>query len=90
MDVYEVIGICDGSYINRSGVAIYGYRFYFKNTKELVTKENANIKSEGFSVESCWMSKLNVDNMGFLPAIGDRVRLLYNRYGNVQSLQIAE
>lgn len=76
--MYEVIGIAHRQYTNKQGKAVSGYNLY-------VTYEDRS--TNGLACMREWISDPVMEDSGI--SIGDKVNLLYNRYGRVESIKIA-
>lgn len=83
MDEFIVIGITDGSYTGKDGRLHKGLRLYLQGTRNLVSREGSEYNSEGYQVFNEWVPNMVVNESGFIPSVGDRINLLYNRYGNI-------
>ena len=75
--MYEVIGIEHRQYTNKQGRFVSGYNLYFTFPKR---------NMDGVATHSEWCRDDVVQDSGV--AVGDKVDLLYNRYGKVESIRI--
>ena len=75
--MYEVIGIEHRQYTNKQGRLVSGYNLYFTFSKR---------NMDGVACQSEWCRDDVVQDSGV--AVGDKVDLLYNRYGKVESIRI--
>lgn len=75
--MYEVIGLEHRQYTNKQGRQVSGYNLY-------VTFEKKNV--DGMACFQEWCSDSVVKDSGV--DVGDKVDLLYNRYGKVESIRI--
>ena len=83
MDEYVVVGVTDGSYTGKDGRFHKGLRFFLQGTKALVSRDAAEYASEGYSTSNIWIANGVVSEAGFIPSVGDKISLFYNRYGSV-------
>lgn len=74
--MYKVIGIEMIDYVNKSNKRVTGMRLHC-----CFEKDNCN----GVCVDSFY---INNDKINFIVELGDFVEPLYNKYGNVQSIQV--
>lgn len=75
-EILEVLGYEHVQYVNKSGRQVIGMRLYLVYDSDRVT---------GSGCESVWIS-------GDLtpPALGSKVRLMYNRFGRCISFQLID
>lgn len=84
MNEFEVVGVEDGSYTSKKDGSVHrGVRLHFKSMQMCREKEGAEVHAEGYPVESEWISMDTVKEVGFIPNIGDKIKVFYNRYGTV-------
>lgn len=75
--MYEVIGLEHRQYTNKQGRQVSGYNIY-------VTFEKKNM--DGIACFQDWCSDAAVKESGV--CVGDKVDLLYNRYGKIESVRL--
>lgn len=80
-EIYEVIGVrsVNGT-SKRTGNVYSGMNVY-------LTCERAHV--DGLACESIYVSQKAIDDGGYIPHVGDYVRLSYNRFGNVAGICVA-
>ena len=76
----KVVGIKNVSYDRKSdGRHIEGYEIHF-------TYPSKNIVGEG--CDRAFLSTTVVENAGGVPAVGDEVNFVYNRFGKVAGFEV--
>lgn len=85
MEQYEVIGLEDGSYLSKKdGLEHKGIRIHLKSDKMIPDKhEPGMVNPEGYSVTTEWISESVVKETGFIPSLGDHIKVFYTRWGTV-------
>lgn len=76
-DVYELVGIRGVSFKGSDGSEVEGTNLY-------LTYEDDYI--DGVGTERVFVTSKRFDTLSFVPEIGDRCRLMYNKYGKIADI----
>lgn len=77
MAVYELVGIRKTDFTGSQGENVSGYNLYF-------TYEDDKI--DGLGVNRVFVSQRLYSQLTYLPDLGKRCQILYNRYGKVADI----
>ena len=76
-DVYELVGIRGVSFTGSDGKQVEGTNLYLTYEDEYI---------EGVGVEKVFVTSRRFSSLSFVPEIGARCRLLYNKYGKIADI----
>mgnify|MGYP006974118697 FL=1 len=76
-DVYELVGIRGVSFAGSDGKQVEGTNLY-------LTYEDDYI--DGVGTEKVFVTSKRFNSLSFVPEIGARCRLMYNKYGKVADI----
>ncbi len=77
----KVVGIRPSSFKGDDGKEVSGINFYL--TEPLT-------KGQGVSAERVYLTDQKIQDMGYMPKVGDEVFLEYNRYGKCSRISPAK
>lgn len=78
MDIVEIVGIRKMSFMSQDGQQVDGMNFYY-----LMTDSNV----EGKLAHKFFVSAAVLSRVGFVPNVGETVKIFYNRYGKVSAFE---
>lgn len=78
--MYEIIGIRPVDFTSKEGNHITGYTIFIAGEDD---------HTRGRYTDKFFMSAQKWDNLPYIFDVGDRINLLYNRYGKVQTIEQA-
>ena len=76
-DVYELVGIRGVSFTGSDGKQVEGTNLY-------LTYEDDYI--DGVGTEKVFVTSKRFNSLSFVPEIGGRCRLMYNKYGKIADI----
>lgn len=78
MDVVEIVGLNRMDFVGQDGRKVDGITFYYLT-------EQRNV--EGKVAGKFFLSSAALSQVGFVPSVGESVKLFYNRYGKVNAFE---
>ena len=81
----EVIGVKQSDFTtkDKEKKEIHGFNIY-------LSEAIADKYGTGVQTERIYLSDAKMEKMGYYPKIGDQVRVLYNKYGKVESVELCQ
>lgn len=80
MEQIVIVGMQNVNFTDdRTRQQVMGTTFYFTQEKENVT---------GVAVGKMFVSNQKVSNLSYIPKIGDRVKVYYNRFGKPEDFEL--
>ncbi len=74
----KVVGIRHLDFTGNDGRAVKGTQFFLSEPMEA--------PAQGVSTEKAFLKPDALNNMGFMPKLGDEVEVRYNKYGKASAL----
>lgn len=78
MDIVEIVGLRKMSFPGQDGRQVEGMNFYY-----LMTDSNVEGKLAG----KFFMSAAALSQVGFVPNVGETVKVFYNKYGKASAFE---
>lgn len=76
-DVYELVGMRSVSFTGSDGKQVEGTNLYLTYEDEYI---------EGVGVEKVFVTSRRFSYLSFVPDVGGRCRLMYNKYGKIADI----
>lgn len=81
MEQIVIVGIQSVDFTDDTGRAVNGLTFFFTQERDNVT---------GMAAGKVFVSAAKYAALTYKPAVGDRVRVFYNRYGKPEDFELVE
>lgn len=78
MDVVQIVGLRKMSFTSQDGQQVEGMNFYYLMDDSYV---------EGKIAGKFFMSTAVLSHVGFVPNVGETVKVFYNRYGKANAFE---
>lgn len=78
MDIVEIVGLRKMSFTGQDGRLVEGMTFFYLTSQAQV---------EGKVAGKFFLSSAALSQVGFVPSVGETVKLYYNRYGKVNAFE---
>lgn len=78
----KIVGIKRSNFTTEDKTEITGYNVY-------CTYPIEKDKGEGFGTDRLYITDRKLQNTGYMPKVGDEIRVEYNRYGKVAGIEKA-
>lgn len=78
MDIVEIVGLRKMSFTSQDGQQVEGMNFYYLMEDDHV---------EGKVAGKFFMSTAVLSQVGFVPNVGETVKVFYNRYGKANAFE---
>ena len=81
----EVIGVKQSDFTTKDKEKreIHGFNLY-------LSEPISDKYGTGVQTERIYLSESKMEKIGYYPKVGDQVRVLYNRYGKVESVELCQ
>lgn len=75
----KVVGMKELDFKTKDGQQISGVKLFLEYQEE---------KTTGVCTDSAFISERRMEESNYIPAVGDDIELMYNRYGKIQAIRL--